>query len=215
MTLPVDQERPNGPRSSKGVRTRAKLVRAAKEIFEEHGFIEARISDIADRAELSYGSFYHYFSSKEEIFHEVAATHERELGRAVTSETAAVQMGGDDTVVARFTAANRRYLAGYRQEARLMRVIEQVTRYDTVLDAARRQRHDVFARALAQAIDDLQRRGWVDPDIEPDLSSQALMAMVTRFAEAWFVDGRIDCSFEEGVDQLNRLCLNALRLSAP
>ena len=52
---------------------------AAKEIFEENGFLDARISDIAERAGLSHGSFYHYFESKEEVFREVAAEVDERL----------------------------------------------------------------------------------------------------------------------------------------
>ncbi len=47
--LPDDSERPNGPRSLKGTRTRVRLLEAAKEIFEENGFLEGRISDIAEK----------------------------------------------------------------------------------------------------------------------------------------------------------------------
>src|ERR1700755_1673758 len=63
-----------GPRSLKAARTRVRLIAAAKEIFEEHGFLEARISDISERAGHSHGPFYYYFQSKEEVFREVAAT---------------------------------------------------------------------------------------------------------------------------------------------
>ena len=66
-------DKPSGPRSRKGVETRARLVAAAKEIFERDGFLDARISDIAEKAGLSHGSFYHYFESKEEVFREVVA----------------------------------------------------------------------------------------------------------------------------------------------
>ena len=61
-------EKPSGPRSRKGVETRARLLTAAKEVFERDGFLDARISDIVERAGLSHGSFYHYFESKEEVF---------------------------------------------------------------------------------------------------------------------------------------------------
>ncbi len=71
-TTPLTNDKPSGPRSRKGVETRARLVVAAKEVFEQDGFLEARISDIAERAGLSHGSFYHYFESKEEVFREVA-----------------------------------------------------------------------------------------------------------------------------------------------
>src|SRR6185295_11301824 len=72
-------EKPTNPRSSKAIRTRERLVEAAKEVFEESGFLEARISDIASRAGQSHGSFYYYFNSKEEIFREVAAAVDERL----------------------------------------------------------------------------------------------------------------------------------------
>ena len=77
--LLVTDGRPSGPRSRKGIETRARLVDAAKHVFEDDGFLEARISDIAERAGLSHGSFYHYFESKEEVFLEVAVAQEDRL----------------------------------------------------------------------------------------------------------------------------------------
>jgi hypothetical protein len=47
MAAAVDGEKPNGPRSCKGVHARARLVDAAKKVFEESGFLDARSSDIA------------------------------------------------------------------------------------------------------------------------------------------------------------------------
>jgi len=208
MTLATDK--PAGPRSSRGERTRARILGAAKEVFEECGFAEARISDIAVRAGLSYGVFYHYFHSKEEIFREVAAFHEHELGAAVVAETELVPESADNAVMARLRVANRRYLAEYRREAALMRVIEQVSRYDAALGEARLYRHKLYTERLAEAITQLQRRGDADPAVDPVIGSQAIMAMVTRFAEAWFVEGLITSDFEEGVEQLNRLCRRAI-----
>ena len=45
--VPLDGEGRGGPRSRKGARTRARLLEAAKEVFEEHGWIDTRISDIS------------------------------------------------------------------------------------------------------------------------------------------------------------------------
>src|SRR5271155_5456762 len=82
---PLTTEKPSGPRSRKGIETRARLVAAAKEVFEEDGFLDARISDIAEKAGLSHGSFYHYFESKEEVFREVAAAGEQRLHEPMDS----------------------------------------------------------------------------------------------------------------------------------
>src|SRR5712675_1998315 len=85
MAVPVDSERPVGPRSRKGAQTRARLVEAAKAVFVEDGFRDARITDIAERAGLSHGSFYHYFDSKEQIFREVAETMDERLSEPLGS----------------------------------------------------------------------------------------------------------------------------------
>ncbi|AMO77122.1 transcriptional regulator BetI [Pseudomonas citronellolis] len=48
-------------------RTRAKLIRAAREVMGRQGIEATAIGEITERAELSLGSFYNYFSSKEAI----------------------------------------------------------------------------------------------------------------------------------------------------
>jgi AcrR family transcriptional regulator len=75
-----DAEPRVGPRRSrKGVESRARLLNAAKTVFERDGFLESRIVDIAETAQLAPGSFYHYFDSKEQIFREVAQAQEERL----------------------------------------------------------------------------------------------------------------------------------------
>ena len=128
LTAPVEGDKPNGPRSRKGVQTRARLVAAAKEVFEENGFLDARISDIAERAGLSHGSFYHYFESKEEIFREVAATVDELL--AAPQRTVVLDPSSRAAPQDRIHEAMRRYLESYREEAKIVGVIEQVSRYD-------------------------------------------------------------------------------------
>jgi AcrR family transcriptional regulator len=207
-----DTERPNGPRSRKGALTRARLVEAAKAVFEENGFQEARISEITERAGWSYGSFYHYFNSKEEIFREIAGAQEDGLDMRVIVKGEPVDDAIDGLVTDRLAPALHRYLADYRDEARIMGVIEEVSRYDRQVGAMRVERLERFSGELSDAIGRLQRHGMADPGLDPGVAARALMAMVTRFAETWFVQHQLDCSFDAGVAQLGKLCANALRL---
>src|SRR5262249_8164269 len=131
-------DKPSGPRSGKGERTRQRLVQAAKEIFEEHGFLDARIADIAARAEQSHGSFYHYFSAKEEVFGEIAAALDERLFAPLDDVILAESQLGTGQ---RIREATRRYLENYRSEARMMDLIEQVSRYDAEVNAMRLARH--------------------------------------------------------------------------
>jgi AcrR family transcriptional regulator len=50
------------------------LLRAAEEVFLEHGLEKARIEDITARAGRSKGAFYLHFESKEEAFRQIVET---------------------------------------------------------------------------------------------------------------------------------------------
>ena len=193
--------------------TRARLVAAAKEVFEQDGFLDARISDIAERAGLSHGSFYHYFDSKEEVFREVAAEVEERLSEPFNSVI--LDPSSTASPYERIREAIRQHLESYRDEARIMRVIEQVSRFDEHVNAMRNERHRYYGAQVANSIRSLQRRGFVDPELDPVIAATGLGAMTYRFPEIWFVQGLLDCEFDDGVDQLTRLFVNALRLSLP
>ena len=196
------------PRSRKGVRTRARLIEAAKRVFERDGFLEARIVDIAETADLAPGTFYHYFDSKEQIFREVAEAQEERLTAPPDTE----EPGGELSTFERIRRSNRRYLERYRDEAALMGVIEQVSRYDTHVNAARFATMKHFVERAERSIRRLQDEGQVDPRLDPTMAADALGAMVARFAEMWLVQGYAEYDFEEAVEQLSVLWANALGL---
>ncbi len=141
-------DKPSGPRSRKGIETRARLVDAAKEVFERDGFLDARISDIAEKAGLSHGSFYHYFESKEEVFREVAADVEARLQRADEQRDPGPVVAPGPAE--RIREAIRLHLESYRDEARIMGVIEQVSRFDPEIMAQRAESHRVEPRRGGQ-----------------------------------------------------------------
>jgi len=47
---------------------RSQIIRAARAVFVEKGYMAARVEDVAKRASLSKGAVYFYFSSKRELF---------------------------------------------------------------------------------------------------------------------------------------------------
>jgi len=198
------------PRSRKGVQTRARLVEAAKKVFERDGFLEARIVDIAEAANLAPGGFYHYFDSKEELFLEVAQMQEEKL--TAPSTDASVERA-EASPTESIRQANRLYLERYRDEAALMGVIEQVSRYDEDVNAARMATMKHFVERAERSIRRLQREGSVDPRLEPSMAADALGAMIARVAELWLVQGYREYDFDKAVEQLSILWANALGLT--
>jgi AcrR family transcriptional regulator len=197
-------------RSPKGVQTRLRLLKAAKLVFERDGFLEARIVDIAETAQLAPGSFYHYFDSKEQIFREVAEAQEERL--TAPADDGLTSGAVDEPAWERIGRANRHYLERYRDEAALMGVIEQVSRYDEHVNSVRMSTMKHFVERAERAILRLQEAGEADPRLNSALAADALGAMVGRFAELWLVQGYREYDFDEAVEQLTILWSNALGL---
>jgi AcrR family transcriptional regulator len=214
MSTNVD---PKAPRSRKGAETRARLLDAAKDVFCERGFLEARVSDIAERAKLSHGSFYHYFESKEQVFREVAEVQEANLtapsGEDGEYPGEVPEAGANEaSELDRLHRANLRYLERYRANGKIMGVIEEVSRYDPEVSAARMARQKHFADRAERSIRRLQEAGEADPDVDPEIAALALGSMVARSAEMWLVEGWGSYDTEHMATQITRLWANAIGL---
>jgi AcrR family transcriptional regulator len=59
--------RPGGRVERRKARTRRNLLAAARHLFADRGVEHTAIADIAERADIAIGSFYNYFSTKDEL----------------------------------------------------------------------------------------------------------------------------------------------------
>jgi AcrR family transcriptional regulator len=182
------------------------LLVAGKRVFERDGFLQARITDIAAEAGVSHGSFYHYFETKEAIFREIAEGIEVQL---LSMNDTAHEHKVDSDPVERIRTANRSYLDAYRKESKIMKVIEEVSRYDEKVRLVRLRRDNELAERLESTISRLQRNGLADKRINGRYAAMALGGMVARFAEQLFVGGG-SYDQDEAVEQLTILWANAL-----
>jgi AcrR family transcriptional regulator len=203
-----EQARRGTGRTARGRQTRQHLVESARTVFERQGFLHARIADICKEAEVSHGSFYTYFTSKEAIFTEVVDSVEIDLLRVDTPVE-------DLEPIERIRAANRHYLQSFQENADILRVIEQVSTFDDEVLRIRVAREVEFAQIIERRTREYQEEGLVYPDIDPSLAAHALGGMVAGFAEQMFFENQQTFDFEHAVDQLTLLWVNAVGLSRP
>jgi AcrR family transcriptional regulator len=193
------------PPTARGLRTREKLVQAARAAFEDKGYLDANVHDIASRANVAYGTFYTYFSSKEDIFEEVVQVLVRDF-RAVSG----AEPYAHDPVES-IGRANRGYLRAYRANARMMAILEQVATFSPRFAAVRRAARRHWVERNQAAIVRWQQAGLVDEHLDPYYAASALGSMVDRSAYVWLVLGE-PYDEEVAVAQLTRLYCNALGL---
>ena len=201
-----DQLRPLGP---KATRTRAALIQAGIEVFNEDGYLASSVVDVHERAGVSLGTFYQYFRDKADlittIVAEVVVTSARQIFPGFDPEQGEA---GVHQVV-------RSFVRHYAATAEFQRVWEEVTHVEPAVADLRVRLSRLLETSLAENIAAGQDRGEIDPALDPALSARALSAMVDRTCYLTFVlDGSGRDAVGEVTATLTHLWANALRLDA-
>ena len=195
------------PLTDRGRRTRDALVVAARRVFEERGYAATRMQDVAEAAGVSHGTVYTWFGSKDDLLTEVTHAIVGEVMDASRDRAP-----GDADPYARLAAANRRFLAGYRRNARMLAVVEEAGSADPQWTALLDDLREVYVTRTRRTLRRLRADGHVLADVDPDVAAPALTGMVETFARR---TAGASAPPDDDVEALNRLWARAVGLAVP
>ena len=115
-TIGAAAESDKTPRTERGRRTLRAILDAAAVEFGTRGFHETSIVGITSRAGVALGSFYTYFSSKDELFRALVRDMSTQVGivGAAASKGATSVLDGERAVLASFIGFAREHRELYR-----------------------------------------------------------------------------------------------------
>lgn len=195
------------PLTSRGRRTRDRLLAAAEVVFVRDGYLDAKITDIAGAAGVASGSFYTYFDSKEAIFETVIQHMVRTMYEAAT-----VPEDVEHEPHVRIEHSTRAYLRTYQEHAGLMAILEQVATFNPGFREMRRDIRQAFRDRTERGLRRLQREGLVDPTLSPKCAAEALGSMVSNFCYVSFILGEV-YDEEESVRTITDLWVRGIGLA--
>ena len=108
------------PRTARGRRTLRALLDAAAQEFGNNGFHATGITDITRRASVALGSFYTYFTSKEEIFRALVT----DLSEQVRAHVGPYVQAAPDALAAERVALES-YLGFVSEQQLIYRIIDE------------------------------------------------------------------------------------------
>ncbi|HVC70925.1 MAG TPA: TetR/AcrR family transcriptional regulator [Acidimicrobiales bacterium] len=159
---------------SQGRKTMRKLLDAAMVVFARRGYHAARVDDIVKLAKTSHGTFYLYFSNKEDLLRALAG----EAGEVVAALDNALGPVGPDHQGWREL---RRWMEGFSEAwqryAPVLRAWTDLAMSDAELSAQGHAAAGGVARTLAGRIAETGPQ----PGIDPNAAAEAVVAMVDRF----------------------------------
>ncbi|MCA1951843.1 MAG: TetR/AcrR family transcriptional regulator [Hyphomicrobiales bacterium] len=181
----------HAPKTSKGERTRQRILDAAEREIGRRGFAETSISSITQEAEVAQGTFYVYFHSKEDVLRELVLRMGRRLRRALTQASA-----GLTGRLAIERAGIHAFFAFVRDNPNLYRVVAESQFVD---EAAYRRYYNDFAASYRTGLAAAAATGEIAPG-DAELRAWALMGvcdMVGRRYALWDTEASIEAAAEE------------------
>ena len=107
---------------SRTAQTRKSMLQAAREVFTEHGFAEASVADVVERAGSSVGSLYHHFGGKTELFLALWEDHQAAHEEAAAGAVARARRRASSDPLELFIAGARAFLEGAWERRDLARL---------------------------------------------------------------------------------------------
>lgn len=176
--------RSQGPLGRPPVTTHAAIERAAFALFDEHGFDETTLDDIAEKVGVARRTLFHYYKSKNDILwgqfdqslrtfadHFAAMPARMPLGRAIRE--AIIQF-------------NRIEGAGTRQHRARMQFLLQTP----ALLAHSELRYRAWREVVADFV--ARREGCEPTSLRPVLAGRISLAMALTAYEQWLADDEAD-----------------------
>jgi AcrR family transcriptional regulator len=176
---------PRAFRDDERERIERRLLEAGKTLIERHGLRKTNVAELARAAGIGKGSFYLFFPTKEDLFVALVERHEKlvkaELVAALEHE---LREGADARrLLRRYFELQLELLARHP----LLAVLTDPEELELLLRRIAPERLGAAieedALFFAELFADWQRRGLVDPTIDPRAASaltRGLMAMVVR-----------------------------------
>jgi TetR/AcrR family transcriptional regulator, fatty acid metabolism regulator protein len=200
MTEPVPRP-PRAPRQRRAVATRQRVYEAAMAEYGRIGLEAARVEDIVAAAGVSWGTFFHYFPTKEDVLLEASATVCRAFATAATT---GLKTGQDTETVLRQAFEAMFQAAVAVAEARALRgaMLNQVVNHPGRLTAYLGDEVPTPVRATTEVLVAGQRSG----EIRADEPAEAL-AVIVLYAVLFSTRRSATLGRPAGSSPLSRLAL--------
>ena len=169
--------------TARGVRSRAALLEAARQLFQEKGYANTRIADITKTAGMALGSFYTYFANKEELLEQFAQDFKAE----VDGQLLGLDMSeGDSYQVIRELCAV--YWQSCKNHVAELAAIFQASMIDKRFAERWRDIRSEAREHIANGIHALDESGQVS-NSDPGATASALGSMMDYFCYVWLIEG--------------------------
>ena len=190
-------------RDRKKIQSRKAILQAAVKEFKTRGFHDTTVADIMNSADLGVGTFYNYFSSKEEVLSSLLAELVHDSAKSIEEKKKSgaaslelIEMGAK--VTAKFLDENRFVLPLF------------VSASEHAAMGGGEESRKVSAPGFKMMFESIVTEGQAKNEIRSDIPAGIITEMLHSIFQAAFIS-KLPMSFQENINLKVRLLIDGIR----
>jgi TetR/AcrR family transcriptional regulator, fatty acid metabolism regulator protein len=189
----------------RGSSKRERILRAAVDVFAEHGYFNARVAQIAKAAGVADGTIYLYFEGKEDLLITIFREHTR--GYLQTLEE---RMTGVEPAEDRLRCAVRHHLETLGRD-RSLAVVSQVELRHSLKFMSLFSQQEVadYLNVIRKIVEHGQELGAFRRSVHPQLAAKAIFGVLDEMVTSWILSDK-DYDLAAHSEQVADLILTGL-----
>ena len=202
---PPTAENDAGPSFNKGTSKRERILRAAVDVFAEHGYFNAKVAQIAKAAGVADGTIYLYFDGKEDVLITIFREYTRGYLHSLEQRTANINRAED-----RLRTAVRHHLETLGRD-RALAVVAQVELRHSLkfLSLFSQQEIADYLNVIRKVVEHGQEEGTFRRNVHPQLAAKAIFGVLDEMVTSWMLSEK-DYDLAATSEQVADLILTGL-----
>jgi TetR/AcrR family transcriptional regulator, fatty acid metabolism regulator protein len=189
----------------RGTSKRERILRAAIDVFAEHGYFNAKVAQIAKAAGVADGTIYLYFDGKEDVLMTIFREHTRSYLRTLEQDMANINRAED-----RLRVAVRHHLQTLGRD-RALAVVSQVELRHSLkfLSLFSQQEVRDYLNVIRKIVEHGQEAGAFRRNVHPQLAAKAIFGVLDEMVTSWMLSEK-DYDLAAQSEQVADLILTGL-----
>src|SRR6185436_5279402 len=193
------------PETFRGTSKRERILRAAVDVFAEHGYFNAKVAQIAKAAGVADGTIYLYFDGKEDLLITIFREHMRNYLQSLERQVANINRAEE-----RLRIAVRHHLEALGRD-RPLAVVAQVELRHSLKFMSLLSHQEVadYLNIIRKIVETGQQEGVFRRTVHPQLVAKAVFGVLDEMVTSWMLSEK-DYDLGAHADEVADLILTGL-----
>jgi TetR/AcrR family fatty acid metabolism transcriptional regulator len=170
----------------RGTSKRERILRAAVDVFAEHGYFNAKVAQIAKAAGVADGTIYLYFDGKEDLLITIFREHTRNYLHSLEQQLANINRAEE-----RLRIAVRHHLEALGRD-RALAVVSQVELRHSLKFMSLFSQQEVadYLNVIRKIIEQGQQEGTFRRNVHPQLVAKFVFGVLDEMVTSWILSDK-------------------------